>query len=104
MIESSFWSNKGAVGGVSTIVGLVATVIISFLLFTYMRRTKKNGSRRYKEELFNSCFDRQQLRYGSSLVLITYPELDPFAAAEGGPGPREWCVASSRDLRKFISG
>lgn len=45
-----------------------------------MKRTKKNGSRRYTRELYTNYFGRQHSRHGSSPSLDTCQEVDPFAA------------------------
>ncbi|KAJ3576194.1 hypothetical protein NP233_g587 [Leucocoprinus birnbaumii] len=83
--STGFWSNKGAVGGVFTVVGLIIAGILVFLLVTYIKRVKKNRSRRYDEELYSTFFDQGgHSRNGSSNgpSSLNYPPIDPFAAGE----------------------
>lgn len=77
---SSFWSSKGLVGGVFTVVGLAVLGIVSCFIFTCVKRIKKNGSQRYTRELCSDRSGRQHSRHGSSPCLDAYQEIDPFAA------------------------
>lgn len=90
-IASSFWSNKGAVGGTFAVVGLIAVGIAVFLFVTCV---KKRRARTHDEELFSGSFDRGYSQHASTADAgsLSHPAIDPFAAGEvvqvrGSPVP-----------------